>query len=194
MIICKKPCTIYDVDVIGIALLVVIAIAAWFGVVVPATADATESRTLSARTAEAIKKTEGTDTRLGSVRAQIRSLQNGVDAQIRSAPHPGSLTTFLQRVASIAEECGIEIVRMLPRPTQRTDGHLVGELQLSGRGLSLNFVRLLDRMARELPYHSLQDFTIKQPTAATDPRCTLEWTLRLHMLDDGSHGSVGETE
>ncbi|GAF79456.1 unnamed protein product, partial [marine sediment metagenome] len=140
MIVCQKPFTIYDVDVIGVTALVVIGMAAWFGLVVPAGADASECRGLSATIAQADTRTEQTAARLREVSAQIERLQAGVTQQTRVAPKSGALTPFVQRVASLAEECDLQIARVLPQPVQTAHGYLIGDVRFSGQGTSLDFV------------------------------------------------------
>jgi hypothetical protein len=58
------------------------------------------------------------------------------------------------------------------------------DVSFSGRGRSLDFARLLDQLARENPYFSLQEFSIKASPHPADPECDLSWTLRLYMLED----------
>jgi len=193
MIVCKKPCTIYDVDVIGVVALIAVGVAACLGVVIPATADASEFRALSAKIAQANSKTEQTGVRLSKVDLQIEELQRGVDEQTRLAPKPGALSPFLQRVASVAEGCNLRIHRVLPQPGQRADGYAIGDIRFSGAGSSLDFVRLLDQLARDNPYYALRDFSIRRSADSTDPGCALSWTLRLYMLDDESLDDAGET-
>lgn len=184
MIVCRRPCTIYDVDVIGVAVLVVIALAACFGVIVPASANATEYGALSARTAAAHAKTEQTSERLGALNAEIEMLRSGVADRTRAAPKPNAPTPFLQRVASLARDYDLEISQVLPQPVQEADGYLTTEVRFLGRGTYLNFIRLLDQLARDNPYHTLQDFSIRSAADQGDPRCALSWTLRLYMLED----------
>jgi hypothetical protein len=184
MIVCRRPCTVYDVDVIGVAVLVVLALTACFGVIMPASANATQWRALSARIAAVKAVTEQTNGRLRKVNAEISALQTGVAERTRAAPKPGALTSFLQRVAQLAEECGLQITQVLPQPAQQANGCLASDVWFSGRGTGLSFARLLDELVRENPYHALQDFRISHSGDPDDPRCTVSWTLRLYILED----------
>lgn len=192
MIVCRKPCTIYDVDVIGIAALVVIALAACFGVIVPASANATEYRALSATIAAVKANAEQTNRQLRKVNGEIGLLRSGVAERTRAAPKPGALTPFLQRVASLAEECDLQIEQVLPQPVRQAGNYLVGEVHFSGRGTALNFAWLLEQLGRENRYHALQEFSITQANDPSDGRCNLSWTLRLYMLG-GESEQAGET-
>ena len=190
MIVSRKPCTIYDVDVIGVAALVVTGLAAWFGVIVPASANATEYQALSARIAAAETKLEHAGEQLRNVNARITALQNGVADRTRDAPKSGALTPFVQCAASLAEECELQVAQVLPQPVRHADGYLIGDVWFSGRGTSLNFARFLDQLARVNPYHGVEGFSIKRSGGEPDdPECALSWTLRLYMLED----APGET-
>ncbi len=191
MILCRKPCAIYDVDVIGFAALIVIALAAGFGVAYPASANTAEYRALSAEIAAAEAKMEQTNERLRLVNTEIDMLQSGVIDRTRAAPKTDALTPFLQRVASLAIECNLQITQVLPQPARQADGYLTGDIEFSGRGTSLSFARLLDLLSREIPYYSLQEFSIKSARGSTYAICELSWTLRLYMLKDQPVGDTG---
>ena len=188
MIVCRKPFTIFDVDVIGVAALVVLALAACFGVLVPASANATEYRALSARLVAADGRLEQTNQQLRRINSEIAALESGVAERTRAAPGADAPTPFLQRVAALAEQWNVQLVQVLPQPTRAADGYLFTDVRFSGRGTSLSFAGLLDQLARENPYHALQDFAITRSADPGDTRCALSWTLRLHMLEDDSAG------
>jgi hypothetical protein len=193
MIICRRPFKLYDVDLIGIAALAVVGLAACFGVILPASADATECRILSDRIAAADGETETTNGRLRQVNAEIGVLQSGVAERVRTAPKADALTPFLQRVANLAEYCDVQITEVLPHPVRKVDGCLIGDVWFAGRGASLDFIRLLDELAREAPYNALRDFSIAQAGGPDDARCRLSWTLRLHMLEEAPPGPAAGT-
>jgi cell division protein FtsB len=185
MIIARKPCTVYDVDLIGIAALVVVVLAACFGTVIPASANANEYQAVRARIAVAHAKLQQASGQLRKLNAEIAALRSGVGERMRSAPKPGALTPFLQRVARLAEQCDLQLAQVVPQATREAAGCVLSDVRFSGRGSALSFIRLLDALARENPYHALQSFQIKQAGNLADPRCTLSWTLRLYMLEDG---------
>jgi len=212
MILCRRPLTIYDVDLIGMLALAVVALATCFGAILPAGANATEYRQLSAQIAAAKEQLAQTAARLQQISAQTARLEQGVAARKRNAPHPGETTRFLQRAASLAELYQLELVQVVPQATRRvggaTDsrntnsrkeqteempdlagGYLISDVTFVGRGRCPDFIRFLDHLAREHPYHALQDFAIRRNPKADDERCELSWTLRLYMLDHGQAGA-----
>lgn len=186
MIVCRRPCKLYDVDVVGLAVLLVVASAAWLGVIRPARAKAAEHRDLAAKIVSAGAAADKTGERLRKVNRQMKLLQSGVAGHIDSAPKPGALAPFLQRVASLAARCELEIIQVVPQPVQVADGYLACAVSFSGRGRSLDFARLIHELSRGNPYFSLQDFSIKSVPNAAGGECELSWTLRLHMLGDGA--------
>ncbi len=186
MIVARRPCTLYDVDVIGAAVLAVIALAAAFGVVLPAGVHATEYRDLSASIVAANATADQTGERLRGVNREMEALQEGVAGHMLAAPKPGALTPFLQRVASLANRCDLRIMQVLPRPVQPADGYLTCDVAFTGRGRSLDFARLIHELSWDNPYFSLREFSIKAPRNDLQPACELTWTLRFYMLEDSA--------
>ncbi len=184
MIVCRKPCTLYDVDVIGLVVLLAIVLAACVGVILPAGAKASQHRELSAKIVSASAAADQTGERLRKVNREMKLLQSGVAGHMDSAPKPGALTPFLQRVASLAARCGLEIMQMLPQPVQQADGYRACVVSFSGRGRSRGFARLIHELSWDNPYFSLQSFSIKSSRHTTGSECELSWTLRLYMLED----------
>jgi hypothetical protein len=192
MIVCRKPCTVYDVDVIGMAVLVVLSLAACFCVVIPAGKNGDEYRVLSTEvssTRNAIAQANG---RLRQVNAEISLLEKAVSERTRAAAKPGELTPFLHQVVSLAEACDLEVAQVLPEPVRRSGGCLVGEARFSGRGNVVDFLRLLDQLGQKTPTFALKAFSIKGAGKPDDSRCILSWTMRLYMLDDASTDDLGE--
>jgi hypothetical protein len=184
MIVARKPCTLYDVDVIGVTILTVIALAACFGVILPTGSNASAYRDVSARIVSANAVGDETGERLRNVMREIKMLQAGVAEHLDAAPKPGALTPFLQRVASLAVQCELRLAQVLPQPMKQADGYLTCDVSFSGQGRCLAFARLLDELSADNPYFSLQDFSIKASRNAAQPVCELSWTLRLYMLED----------
>lgn len=192
MIVCRKPCTIYDVDVIGIVALLIIGAAAGVGVIGPADANASERRDVTAMIATANVKSEETNSRLRSLNTEIKTLYAGVTQHAELAPRPGALTPLLHRVANLADQCDLQITQVLPQATQEVDGYLQADVWMSARGYSLGFLRLLDQLSRENPYCALRCFSIKRVGNSADERCQLSWTIRLHMLASEAAGPTKE--
>lgn len=184
MIVCRKPFTLFDVDVIAIAALVVIALAAYFAVLRPAQGNAAEYRDLSAKIETANKQVAATSEKLTAVHAQTENLLEGVTLQSRAAPKIDVLNPFLRRITTLAVECGVTITQVVPRPVRRNDGYLSNDIFFTGTGGSLGFIRLLDRLACEHPYFTLEEYALKRAGARAEQPCEIAWTLRLYMLEE----------
>ena len=183
MIVCRKPVTLYDVDVVGLAILAALGAMAYFCVIRPVSANTQEHATLAVGISAAQAGTEQTSERIRAVNREIELLRNGVEQRVHAAPKPGALTPFLQRVANLALQCDLEILQVVPSSVQQSEGYLVNDIAFTGRGRSLDFARLLESLAWENPHFSLQDFSIRSGPGGAGSKCELAWTLRLYMLD-----------
>lgn len=184
MIVCRKPCTIFDVDAIALSILLVIALAAWFVVAKPALANATEYRELTAKIGVANAAVASTSDKLSAVQTQCERLRAGVECQAEAAPKSDALTFFLNRITNLALECGVTITQVVPRPVRRNDGYLSNDILFTAKGGSLDFARLLDRLACENPYFTLEEYALKRLSGPGATACEITWTLRLYMLED----------
>ena len=144
MIVCRKPCILYDVDVIALTALLAIGLAACFGVVMPAMADASRYQEFAARIKAAKSKTDETREHVQEVSNTIALLERGVDEQARAAPRPGALTGFLRRVATLAQDSQLEIIQVVPQPVSRAEGYRFRRRALHRPGAQPRF-RLVSR-------------------------------------------------
>jgi hypothetical protein len=191
MILCRKPCVLFDVDVIAGAILLVIALASYFGVIRPAYANAAGYRDLAAKIEAANAQVSATSEKLSVVHGQVERLREGVALQSEAAPKADALTPFLGRIADLADECGVTIAQVAPRPLRRNDGYLSGDIFFTGTGGSLGFARLLNRLSCEHPYFTLEEYSLKRAAGAGSQACELVWTLRLYMLEEGAADRKG---
>jgi Tfp pilus assembly protein PilO len=182
MIVCKKPCTIYDVDLAGLSALTVLGLLTYFVVVLPVRTHWDTYRELSARQHSSETAIRQTDGQLRKAESDIARLQAAIVKLSRQAPQAGSLPQFLSRATVLAEGAQLEVFQVVPHATRAVDECLVAEIEMSGRGHSLDFVRFLDTLARENPYQSLQQFSITRREESDDGVCDLSWTIRLRML------------
>ena len=191
MIVCRKPVVLYDVDIIAGSILLVIALASYFGVIVPASANATGYRELAAKIEAANGDVSSASTKLSAIHAQIEQLRAGVARQSEAAPKADALTPFLGRIPDLADECGLTLVQVVPRPVKRNEGYLSDDIFFTAKGGSLGFARLLNRLACEHPYFTLEDYSIKRMSGRGQQLCEITWTLRLYMLEDGPANQKG---
>lgn len=184
MIISRKPLMLFDVDVIAGAVLLVIALVAWFAVIVPARANGADYRDLSAKIDAANAAVAAASEKLNVVQIQTERLRAGVRTQSDAAPKPDALTPFLSLVSTLAAECGVTIAQVVPAPLRANDGYLSTDIRLSGTGGSLDFARFLDRLACKHRYFSLEEYAIKRSPIQAAQQCDISWIVRLYMLDE----------
>jgi Tfp pilus assembly protein PilO len=210
MIVCRKPWTLYDVDLLGATGVVVLAVAAWFVVLAPWRSMWGEYRTLvAARTAaEANLRREVTD--LEHFETGLAQLEDVVASEAANVPRAEAFARLLRSLTDAAVEAQLELLNVSPLPTTISGAYLVSDIKLGGRGRSQDFIRFLDRLARENPYQYLQtcsimaqkpaladshsplgqapgptpQSSISSPQSGGSAACDLNWTVRLYLLPD----------
>lgn len=190
MIVCKKPCTLYDVDLAGLSALTVLGLLTYFAVVVPIQTHWDTYRDLSARQNFSETVLRQTGSQLRKVEADTARLQATIATLARQVPQPGWLPQFLSRATVLAEGTQLEVFQVIPHAMQAVDECLVADVEMSGRGHSLDFIRFLDALGRENPYQSLRQFSITRREESDDGLCDLSWTIRLRMLPAASPGQT----
>ena len=182
MILCKKPCVLYDVDAAGILALVVLGVAAYLTAFVPLAEHESALRAIRADLVATRTATEQTGDRLARSEEDVELLRTHVAARVVEAPTAASITQFLSRAAALAGESNLQVLQVTPAPTKPTGDHLTSDIRMTARGHSLDFIRFLDRLARSNPYQTLERFSITRSEKATSGTCGLAWTIRLHIL------------
>jgi hypothetical protein len=182
MIVCKKPWTIYDVDLAGLSALTVLGLLTYFVVILPVRRHWDSYRDLSAQQQSSETVLRQTGNQLRRVEADVARLKAAIVSLAEQAPQPSSLPQFLSRTTILAEGMQLEVFQVIPHTIQTVDGCPVADIEMSGRGYSLDFIRFLDMLARENPYQSLRRFSITRLEQPEGGLCDLSWTVRLHML------------
>ncbi len=191
MIICRKPWTIYDVDAVGAAGVVVFVLAAAWLVVGPWQRTWDSYRRLTgARTAVCVKLHDDL-AKLERVEQGARDMEQAVADQLACAPNADSYSRLLSRITDLAKESQLELLSVTPQLATASGAYLVSDIQIGGRGRSQDFVLFLDRLAQENPYQSLYACSISRAPTATEPRCDLAWTIRMYLLPAASEGRAG---
>lgn len=191
MIVCRRPCTLYDVDLIGLAALAAIGAAAWFFVVAPWGDTWTRYRELAARRTAVETQLQRDLDDLQRFEADLARIQRAGADQAGRAPTAASVSQLLRQVTDLAQVAGLELLSVAPQAMQRDGPYLVHEIQLAGRGRSRDFFLYLDRLAREIPYQSLQNCSISRAATSAEPICDLAWSIRLYLLPEAPAPATG---
>jgi Tfp pilus assembly protein PilO len=194
MIVCRKPCTLYDFDLLGATGLVVIALATWWAVVAPWRQMWSEYSRLAAvrdSTERALQKEVAALDRFEQGLAQ---LEDAVASEADDVPRSAAYAQLLKRMTDAALDARLDLLDVSPQPIVARGPYLVSDVKLGGRGRSQDFIRFLDRLAQENPYQALQACSLTraaQPDAQGTPLCELSWTVRLYLLPGGPRDAVG---
>ncbi len=191
MIVCKKPFTIHDVDLMGLGVLLTLAAAAWPFVIAPYHDMWTNYNTLSAQRS-AVESELGRDIEeLRRFEQRLGELKDVITAETGAVPTTTALSRLLREMTAIAEESNLDIISVVPQPAVSGGAYLVSDIRVGARGASRDFVRFLDRLAQENPRQSLQACSITRAPGDDQPTCDLNWTLRLYLLPaDGDNGEA----
>lgn len=182
MIITHRPITIFDVDLVGAGSLLVLILGGCFAIGAPAMHNHAECRQIRAD----ILKSQSEIARLETARRQMEmSLPRYRESLSRRAariPLVEGLSPYLARIASCADESGIEIMQLQPGPLQKSADGVQSDIRVTARGSFRGFAHFLDRIRRENDCQQIVDLAIGGG-GAPEGACSLTWTVRLNMLE-----------
>jgi Tfp pilus assembly protein PilO len=182
VIIARRPFTILDVDLLGLIALGVLILAGIWVFALP------WQRTWDqywAAAADRVATEQGIRdyaAKLERYRQELDHLQGIVDDQAQTCPDAGRFTDLLEEIAAIAEQSGIQLVSVTPKPGVPAGSYLASDVEIGGLGTSHDFVRFLDRLAQANPYQTLHRCAIRRAPLSDEPRCAVNWTMRLYTL------------
>lgn len=182
MIVARKPWIIYDVDLVGAAAVVALAVAAWWFAVLPWQKTWARSRELAAQHATLQAGLRNDVTELEQFQQQLSELEHTVNEEAAEVPRADSVSELLRRMTDLARDADLELINVAPRPATTDGAYLVSDIEVTGRGRSHDFIRFLDQLALGNPYQALRSCTITRPASADRPTCELAWTVRLYVL------------
>ena len=192
MIVCKKPWTLYDVDVAGMAGVVVLGLAAWWLVVAPWQRVWSDYRGLTGVRSVSQDALNKDMVELERFKQGLEQLEGVVATETRHVPRADSFSRLLEQMTGLAREASLELLNVAPQPATVSGAYVVSDVQVGGRGRSQDFIRFLDRLALENPCQSLQACSITRATKETQPTCELAWTVRLYLLPADAKKKGGE--
>lgn len=181
MIVCRRPVLIFDVDLIGATVCAALFGLGYLGGVQRVRADWESLGALRARAVAADRACQAVRARLSEAQRTAATLRAAIENRAAEVPGPEALSAFLSRVGVLAAESDLMVQQVAPQPMQVEGAYVVCEIRMSGSGRSLDFIRFLDRLARDSSYHVVRGFRITG-AGGQEPNCALSWTLRLYML------------
>lgn len=183
MIICRKP-LLYDVDLLGLAGLVLSGLAAWWFVVAP-------WQDTWARHAEMAARHAATESRLHTQFAALEQAQAALGrisaclaAETGKVPRAAALSALMQEMTDLARTSHLDLLSVAPQPAAREGSYVVTDIVVVARGRSHDLVAFLSRFAERNPHQALRKLSVTRPPGSTDEACELGWTVRLYTLPD----------
>jgi hypothetical protein len=192
VIVCRKPWTVYDVDVAGLVGLAVLAAASWWLAVAPWLQTWHGFRELARKQAAVSQCVLDDIVESDRREGELEGLGRVVSNELAQVPAAGALTEQLQRMTELARACDVELLSVTPQPPSREGPYWVSDIRVTGRGSCRNFIRLLDRLAGENPYASLRACSVARPPLSREASGELAWTVRLYLLP--ANGDGGDAE
>lgn len=190
MIVCKKPCTLFDVDLLGLGVLAALGLAAWWLVVAPWRQMWSDYAILAAQRASAEAALQADSQAWERYQQGLTDLERTVAGQLEAAPRVATLAQQLRRMTELAEAADLEVTSVVPQPAEEQGAYLVSDIAVSGRGRAHDFIRFLDRLAQENPHQSLEACAVRRNLGDGD-LCDLAWTIRMYLLPDQDRPQPG---
>ena len=182
MIVCKKPCTLYDADLLGAAGVLALGLAAWWLVVAPWQQMWHDYQALSTARAAVSAKLRDDVKELERFEQGLTQLDGLVTADFGDIPRSDSISQLLRKITDLAEGEKLELLNVTPQPATASGAYFVSDIKVGARGHSRDFIRFLDRLARENPYQSLQTCSISRAAQGPPGVCEFAWTVRAYLL------------
>lgn len=182
MIVCHKPWTVFDVDLVGAAGVGILLLASAWLVVLPWQRTWSEYQTLAAAQTAAEAQLHEDAVTLDRFGDELEPLDSLVKREAQSVPQASALPELLRRIADTARESNLELMSVTPQPVSPAGAYLTTDIQFGGRGASLDFIRFLDQLARENPYQALQTCAVSRSAGTAAATCEMTWALRLFLL------------
>ncbi|MBL8877853.1 MAG: hypothetical protein JNG88_01935 [Phycisphaerales bacterium] len=180
MIVCTRPVVIYDADVIGAAVMLVLALGA-IGAGAPLLASGDgHARQKAAVAAAKIERKSAFD-EMDRISTQAKEL-SAMEARIRSSlvaasSMPETLTSIAGRAASL----NVTLTQLAPQPPVAWDEFQMVEIRIIATGDALNLLRLLHGLHFDYRWLQIDAFELQAPLAGASTStlgCTLRWFAR----------------
>lgn len=193
MVVIRRPFVAYDVDCFFGVGLIALAAAVYAFFVVPAFAEHHARAQQTARIRSDQMLFAGRQQLLQRYAAKTERLREAIASREAIAPRLEDLNNVINAIVSIAADCGLEVTSVVPERSKQPDGREVCDVQLAATSASNDLVRFLDRLAREHPYHALQQLTVTG-RKDKDALCDLTVRIRLYLLQNAPPAAKEHTD
>lgn len=190
MIVMRRPWKFYDVDLMGVGgVAVAVGVVCWL-VFWPGRIAVEDYGQYSRQRSDANGALREAMLAIEDAEVDLETLRALVEEQREQVPTAQAVSALLQEMTDVARETDLALLVVAPQPTTSEGPHLASDIQVTGRGTSLQFIRFLDRFAALNPYQSLRSCSIVRRAVELDPDgreggetvCELTWVVRLNLL------------
>lgn len=186
MIILRKPLVLYDADAVGLGVVALLLGVAWVGVAQPLMQSVSDEAAVRSAiaAAESARATERAN--VLRITKQIERLDEVVREQSALVPGESARNSVVTDIVSRAERHGISVVSLTPVAPVRGDRYVTADTELIVRCPLAALIALLDELARDVPFHSVEDLNVSEDRKAENDECLVSLRLRLFMFIEGA--------
>jgi len=182
MIVCRRPWTLFDVDIGGAAAVAAILATTVWLVLGPWQQTWADYGRLSRQRTEMRVGLQQDLARVERYERGVQELSETAADQLAHAPTVDGYPQLLRQMTELAAESQLQLLSVAPQPPVPSGPYLVSDVQVGGRGRSRDFILFLDRLAQANPYQVLRACSLSRPPGATEPQCDLNFTVRVYLL------------
>lgn len=192
MILMRKPLRVFDVDVLGVAVLVVLGVGAYLTAVVPGRAQAKQRRSLKMDAESVEAQVCSVEERLRAIERLTRELRDVVARRVDSSPVRSEINAIVNHIVADAEQAGLRIASVEPEPAERVGDTYVSAVSVIASGRQPDCVAFLDALAMRHPYHSIESLSLVRQPDLAEFRCRIVLRVWLHVLPDEMRLAKGD--
>jgi Tfp pilus assembly protein PilO len=174
---------VFQIDLICMAGAALVGLGVWMGLLRPASALATQRDTLLLQVHQAEQNVERARQQIHTLGQDADHLQSLLMDELNSAPTVDDLNDVLDKTVQQAREAGLDVRSVIPEQPADRDDYVTYDVRIQAVGRSAQFIAFLDALAREHPYHSIEEFSVAgDPAAGEQGVCAVSTRVRLYLL------------
>jgi hypothetical protein len=190
MTLLRKPVRIFDVDALGVAVLIALGATVYLTAVVPSQAQARQRSALLDEASTVEAKVLDSEGRLRGIERLTSELQATVAKRIAVSPTRAAINSIVNELLQSADDSHLKIDSVEPRPPRRDGDHYICDVIMVGRGHAPDVVEYLETLAQRQPYHSIEMLSMTGDAGNENDDCRFECHLEMHLLPDDMQSAL----
>ncbi|RMF80830.1 MAG: hypothetical protein D6744_07815 [Planctomycetota bacterium] len=184
VILARRPIAIYDVDLIAVGLITAAMVGVYMLAIRPQQQQAASARTTMTSVQAVESEIARMSEKLQGLREQTKKLQTALEAQLARTPTVRDRNALINDIFAIAESVGLEVDGVAPSAPDEQGSIVLNDVEIQARGETRSLIALLDRLARDKPYHSIRSFSVTGDGDRDAHRRKISLTVRLFLLPE----------